>query len=97
MHYILFYDVVENYAERRAPFRSAHLELAEKFYDEGKLVLAGALADPIDGAVLVFSGEHPGAAAEFVAKDPYVENGLVSKWRIRKWSTVVGDASHPSV
>jgi hypothetical protein len=28
MHYLLFYEVAENYAERRAEFRTAHLEKA---------------------------------------------------------------------
>ena len=45
MHYILFYEVGEAYVERRAPFRSQHLELARQAYESGDLILAGALAD----------------------------------------------------
>ena len=96
MHYLLFYDVVPDYVTRRAPFRPAHLEHARRAVDRGELVLAGALANPSDGAVLLFSGASPAAAEAFAAADPYVLNGLVLQWRVREWTTVVGkDAAHP--
>ncbi len=90
MHYILFYEVVDDYVEQRAPLRTAHLEHARQAYERGELVLAGALADPVDGAVLVFRGPSPDAAEAFARSDPYVTNGLVTAWRVRKWMTVVG-------
>jgi hypothetical protein len=88
MYYILFYKTVENYVERRAPFRGDHLDLVNSFHDDGRLVMAGALADPPDGAVLIFKGDNPDAANEFVSKDPYVKNGLVTKWSVRPWNVV---------
>lgn len=91
MHYLLIYDVVPDYAERRAPFRAEHLALARAAVARGELILGGALADPIDGAVLLFEGDSPAAAEAFVAADPYVRNGLVTKWRVRTWTTVVGE------
>jgi len=91
MHYLLFYDVVPDYLERRAPLRAEHLALVRAAHDRGELVLAGALADPADGAVLVFRGDSPAAAEAFAAADPYVRNGLVTRWRVRKWATVIGD------
>lgn len=93
MHYLLFYDVVPNYAERRAPYRIEHLELAEQSVQRGDMVLAGALADPIDGAVFLFQGSSPRAAEAFAAADPYVRNGLVTSWRVRTWPTVVGQGA----
>jgi uncharacterized protein YciI len=95
MHHILFYDVVENYTERRAPFRKAHLQHVRRSYARGELVMAGALAEPADGAVLVFSGPSGKAAEEFAKADPYVLNGLVKSWRVRKWMTVIGEGSTP--
>ncbi len=96
MHYLLIYDVVPDYAERRLPFRSQHLALALQAVERGELILGGAFADPVDGAVLVFEGDSPAAAEAFAQADPYVLNGLVAKWRVRKWSTVVGErAAHP--
>ena len=91
MHYLLFYDIVDNYAERRLPFRAAHLSHAQKAVARGELVLGGALANPIDGTVLLFKGSSPDAAESFARNDPYVTNGLVTKWRVREWTTVVGD------
>jgi len=96
MHFLLFYEVVADYAERRAPLRAAHLALARRAVDRGELVLGGALADPLDGAVLLFRGSSPDVAAAFAAADPYVANGLVTRWYVRKWTTVVGpDAANP--
>ena len=88
MHTILFYDVVDDYVERRAPFRAEHLELGRQAQERGELVLAGALAEPVDGAVLVFRGESPDAAVAFAKADPYVRNGLVKAWRVRKLSLI---------
>jgi uncharacterized protein YciI len=91
MHYLLFYDLVEDYVDRRAPFRAAHLNQAWAAAERGELVLAGALADPVDGAVLLFHGNSPNVAESFARKDPYVTAGLVTRWRVREWATVVGD------
>lgn len=93
MHYLLFYDVVPDYVERRAPLRSAHLEQARESHARGDLVLAGALADPPDGAVFVFRTQD--AAEAFARTDPYVLNGLVTSWRVRRWTTVIGDGARP--
>lgn len=93
MHYLLFYDCAPDYLERRAEFRSAHLSLAWQAQARGELVLAGALADPIDGAVLLFQGDSPAVAEAFAAADPYVKNGLVTRWRVRPWTTVVGESA----
>jgi|SRR5215469_898201 uncharacterized protein YciI len=90
MHYLLFYEVEPFYVERRTKFRSEHLSLARQAHERGELILAGALDDPVDGAVLVFSESSPGAAEAFAKSDPYVLNGLVKSWRVRKWNTVVG-------
>lgn len=93
MHYILFYDVVSDYVERRAQFRELHLKHARAAYERGEIVLAGAMADPADMAVIVFRGESPEVAEAFAKNDPYVLNGLVKSWSIRKWNTVIGDGA----
>ena len=93
MHYLLFYDVVPDYLERRAALRDEHLTLARTAHARRELVLGGAYADPVDGAVLLFQGDSPAVAASFAKADPYVRNGLVSRWWVRTWTTVVGDAA----
>ena len=92
-HFLLFYDTVPEYLERRGEFRSAHLTLARAAQDRGELVLAGALADPVDGAVLLFKGDTSDVARRFAEADPYVRNGLVKAWRVREWTTVVGEGA----
>lgn len=93
MHYLLFYEVVDDYLAKRGEFREEHLKLANEAFERGELVLAGALADPADGAVLVFRGPTSDSAERFANHDPYVLNGLVKSWRIRKWATVIGDGA----
>jgi uncharacterized protein len=90
VHYLLIYDVVDDYVQRRTPFRQEHLGLARAALDRGELVLGGALANPADGAVLLFRGDSPAAAEAFAEADPYVRNGLVTRWRVREWTTVIG-------
>ena len=91
MYYILFYDYVDNILERRGPFRSEHLALAQGALERGELLLGGALADPVDGAVLVFKVSGPESVEDFVRNDPYVKNGLVTRWQIRPWTVVIGN------
>jgi uncharacterized protein len=96
MHYLLFYEFVPDYAARRAPFRTAHLLAAWKAQERGELILAGAYDNPIDGAALLFRCDSSAVPERFVASDPYVIGGLVTRWYIREWTTVVGkDATNP--
>jgi len=96
MHYILFYDYVPDYMERRGALRDAHMARVKASIDRGELFLGGAFADPADGAAIVFSGDTPAGAINFAEADPYVRNGLVTRWWVREWTTVVGrDAAQP--
>lgn len=93
MHYLLFYEVGEDYVSRRAQFREAHLEKAWKASECGELVLAGALANPVDGALLLFRGDSPEVAEKFARADPYVTSGVVKRWYVREWTTVAGQGA----
>jgi uncharacterized protein YciI len=90
MHWVLSYDYVDDVATRRAPFRDAHLGLLRDLHHRGALLMAGAVGDPIAGALLVFTGEDQSVVEEFVAQDPYVGAGLVTAWHVRPWNVVVG-------
>jgi uncharacterized protein len=90
MHYLLMYDLVPDYATRRSPLRRAHLSYAQQFVDRGELLLGGALAQPMDRALLLFRGDSPAVAESFARSDPYVREGLVTRWQVREWTTVVG-------
>jgi uncharacterized protein YciI len=93
MHYLLMYDFVSDYLDRRATYRDEHLKLAWEATERGELVLAGALTEPTDSALLLFKGDSPAAAEAFARKDPYVLAGLVTRWRVREWMTVVGESA----
>ena len=96
MHYVLFYEAAGDYIARRAQFRDAHLRLAWAASERGELILGGALANPVDGALLLFSGDSPEVAEKFARADPYVTSGIVKRWHVREWNTVVGkDAATP--
>jgi uncharacterized protein len=90
MYYILFYTTADDYLERRAEFRDEHLAYARAAHARGELLLAGALADPADRAVLVFHADSPGVAEDFARNDVYVNNGLVLSWEVRPWTVVIG-------
>ena len=94
--WLLFYDVVSDYVERRVPLREEHLRLARESLERGELELAGAFGegfdDPrpnVEGAALLFRGEDRAVAERFAAADPYVKNGVVTKWRVVEWKVVV--------
>lgn len=90
MYFILFYDYVEDYMERRGAYRSDHLVLANAAHERGELVIAGALADPPDRGVLVFKADGPRVPETFARNDPYVLNGVVKQWQVRPWTVVIG-------
>jgi len=100
MHYLLFYELADDYVARRPQFRSAHLEKAWAASGRGELVLAGALAEPMDRAVLLFRSDSRDVVEAFAKTDPYVMNGLVRKWYVREWTTVAGPTAatpvHPA-
>ncbi|MES2316704.1 MAG: YciI-like protein [Pseudomonadota bacterium] len=97
MHYLLCYDLADDYLARRAEFRNEHLKLAWAAQERGEIVVAGALQDPADMAVLMFQGESPEVAEKFAKADPYVTNGLVTGYRVRQWNTVVGEMAFSPV
>ncbi len=89
MYFALLYQTVPDHAQRRKPYRADHLAHAEQAHREGRLLLAGAF-DPPDGALLVFRVERAEEVEAFARADPYVRSGLVTSWRVRPWTVVVG-------
>ena len=88
-YYALLYEVVDDYAARRVPFRDEHLGLVRQARARGEVVMAGALGDPPDGALLIFQAETRATAETCAQADPYVRHGLVTAWRVRPWNVVV--------
>ncbi len=87
---MLIYKTVDNYVERRAPFRGEHLSYAEAAVARGELFMGGALGDPADTAILIFRTENRAVAEDFARNDPYVRAGLIVEWSVRPWTVVIG-------
>jgi uncharacterized protein YciI len=94
-YFALIYYVVDGFVARRTAFREEHLRLVEKANRRGELILAGALGDPVDRALLVFRTQDRSIAEDFARNDPYVINGLVTKWEVQPWAVVIGNDSTP--
>jgi uncharacterized protein YciI len=92
-YYLLEYALVDDYLARRAAFRESHLALAQEAHRRGQLILAGALAEPTDRAVLVWLTDDRSIVERFIDGDPYVRNGLVTSWTIRRWTVVIGEGA----
>ena len=93
MHFLLFYTYVTDVLERRPQFRGAHVKHAREYVARGELILGGAFADPVDGAVLFFSAPSKDLVEAFARADPYVTGGLVIEWKVRAWTTVIGEGA----
>ncbi len=90
MYYVLLYEYVADVLERRPPFRNEHLALLRELNSRGIVTLAGAWDEPVDGAAIIFHTDDTSVIDEFIAADPYIRQGLIASWRIRKWSVVIG-------
>lgn len=90
MYFVLFYDYVPDVLEKRTPYRPDHLSLAREAHAGGRLLLAGAFDPPADGALFVFKADSAAEVEDFVRRDPYVKNGIVTGWRVKPWTVVIG-------
>ncbi len=90
MYYMLLYDYVDDYLERRDAYREAHLAGANQALQSGGLKLAGAFTEPPYSAALIFEVDDISVIERFVENDPYVRHGLVTSWTIRPWNVVIG-------
>ncbi|MBT8218420.1 MAG: hypothetical protein KJP00_01255 [Bacteroidia bacterium] len=96
MHFILTYNTVDRFNDRKMRFRKEHLELVREYYDTGILIMGGALLEPNDVAVLIFKCESPREVEQFITSDPYYKNGLINSFDIRPWSVAIGGKSAPN-
>ena len=95
MYYLLTYQVIDDYLERRAAYRDDHIALAKAATERGELLAGGAMSEPVDKALLLFKGDSPAIAEAFARADPYVVNGLVKRWQVQPWQIVIGAGLEP--
>jgi uncharacterized protein len=87
-HFLLLYDYPDDVLERRAPHREEHLELVRQWKEDGRLLLAGAIGDPISGGALAFRVEDETEVDDFMKADPYVREGVITGRRVEPWKVV---------
>lgn len=90
-YFVLSYRTAEGYVEKRAPYRAEHLQRAREAHARGELLLAGAFADPGEGALLIFRAPDRSTVEQFAQQDPYVTAGLIARWDVREWTVVIGN------
>jgi uncharacterized protein YciI len=87
-HHLLLYTYVPDMAQRRGPYREAHLANIQAEKDAGRILLAGATGNPVDGGALAWEGVSAEHVEAFVAADPYMAAGLIVGYRIEPWTLV---------
>jgi uncharacterized protein YciI len=92
-YFALFYDVVDDFPSRRSAYRDEHLRLVREAHRRGELLMAGALTEPTDRALLVFRTTERSTVERFARNDPYVTSGLVTHWEVRSWAVVISDGA----
>jgi uncharacterized protein len=88
-HFALIYEYGPDILEQRKPHRNPHLKHAWAAQERGELLLGGAF-DPVVGGMMLFQCDDPDVPRRFAQEDPYVLAGLVLRWRVHKWDTVIG-------
>ena len=77
---------------KRTPHRSAHLEMAQKHVENGRLLFGGAFIDPVDEGLMIFKADSKEEVEAFAHNDPYVQEKLVTSYTVREWAVVLGSA-----
>jgi uncharacterized protein len=78
----------EGAAEKRAPYREAHLERVGKLIDAGAVVVAGALGD-MSASLLVLAIEGEDAVRAVIESDVYWQNGIWTDYEVKRLNRVV--------
>jgi uncharacterized protein YciI len=87
VRYVLFYESADDVLETAPLHFAAHVEHFQRYVADGTLERVGTWADPREGAMSVFTTRA--AAEDFAANDPFVVNGVVSRWTLREWDEVL--------
>ena len=87
--YALKYAYVANMLDKRVPVRPAHLQFTKSFIDEKVLIAGGALLPEMEEGLLLFKGTRA-QVEDFAKNDPYVTEGLITKYTIHEWAIAVG-------
>ena len=85
-HFVLEYRYADQ--DARARVRPDHLAYMNRLHEQGRVVLAGAMADGL-GAMVVIRAEDEETARQVVREDPYTAAGVSADATLREWNVVV--------
>jgi uncharacterized protein YciI len=85
-HFVLEYRYADQ--DARARVRPDHLAYMNRLHEQGRVVLAGAMADGL-GAMVVIRADDEEAARQVVREDPYTAAGVSADATLREWNVVV--------
>jgi len=93
-YYVAFFVTscksMEEVKSRHGATVAAHLARSNELHKQGTLLMAGAFLDnpeePVSTMGIIPTRE---AAEEYAKADPFVLNGLVTKWHIREWANIL--------
>jgi uncharacterized protein YciI len=83
MKKVVFFHIAIGGLKRIERYRAAHMANLREFQARGLLLLAGDFKNPSEGVICVFKTRT--AAEEFIARDPFVNGGVVDKWTVLRW------------
>jgi uncharacterized protein YciI len=86
MKIVSFYEMAPGALSKVMEHYPAHRARLDEFHARGAILAAGPLGNPPEGAMALFNTREE--AEEFIQGDPFVTNGLVSKWRLVEWNAV---------
>jgi uncharacterized protein len=89
MKFVLFYELAPDGISKIKANIEEHKARLQEFHSRGVLLMAGAFANPSEGALGIFTTRE--AAEEFIKGDPFILNGVVSTWRLQEWNEVLAE------
>lgn len=84
MKVVSFYEMAPDALPKIRAHYPAHRARLDAFHARGIVLAAGPFGDPAEGAMGIFASRE--GAEEFIQGDPFVTEGLVSRWRLVEWN-----------
>jgi hypothetical protein len=84
---VVFYESGDDTLAKAPAHFPAHRARLDEFHARGTLLMVGLFGDPRkEGSMAIFTTRE--AAEEFVKDDPFVVNGVISRWYLREWDDI---------
>lgn len=84
--YVLEYRYAD--LKRRARARPRHLDYVGGLHRQGKVLMAGTLADGT-GAIVVYEASDEAEVRRLIEDDPYSSEGVTAEVTLREWAVAI--------